>query len=88
MESMQFEITNSEGKKIICETIATYHDDNTNKDFIVYTDGSLNKEKKLNLYYSLYKMHDNGIELIEITNKEDKKTGLELIKELITGLKS
>ena len=33
-------------------------------------------------------MHDNGIELIEITDKEDKKTGLELIKELITDLKS
>ena len=88
MESMQFEITNSEGKKIICETIATYHDDNTNKDFIVYTDGSLNEEKKLKLYYSLYKMHDNGVELIEITDKEDKKIGLELIKELITDLKS
>ena len=88
MESMQFEITNKDGKKITCETIATYHDDDSNKDFIVYTDGSLNKENKLNIYYSLYKMHDNGIELIEVTNKEDKKIGLELIKELITDLKA
>jgi hypothetical protein len=84
MESMQFEITNSEGKMIICETIATYHDEDSNKDFIVYTDGTLNEEKKLKLFYSLYKIKDNTIQLIKTMNKEDKKLGLELIKELIT----
>ena len=45
MESMQFEITNNDGKKIICEVIATYHDGNSNKDFIVYTDKSFDDNK-------------------------------------------
>lgn len=44
MESMQFEITNSKGKKIVCEVIATYHDNYSNKDFIVYTDNTFNKD--------------------------------------------
>lgn len=87
MESMQFEVTNSDGKKIICEVIATYHDDNSNKDFIVYTDKTFNKNKKLNLYYSLYEEHNNGIKLIDITSSEDKKIGLEIIKEIINDIK-
>ena len=86
MKSMKFEITNNNGKKIICEVIATYHDDETNKDFIVYTDGSYNVNNKLNLFYSLYKEKDNAIELIDIISIEDKKIGLELIKELLNDM--
>lgn len=85
MESMQFEITNNEGKKIICEVIATYHDDNSNKDFIFYTDKTFNNNK-LNLYYSLYEKQSNKIKLIDITDAEDKKIGLEIIKELINDI--
>ena len=86
MKSMKFEITNNNGKKIICEVIATYHYDETNKDFIVYTDGSYNVNNKLNLFYSLYKEKDNAIELIDIISIEDKKIGLELIKELLNDM--
>lgn len=88
MERMQFEITNTIGIKTICEVIATYHDDNSNKDFIVYTDKTFDENKKLNLYYSLYENQDSNIKLIDITDSEDKKVGLELIKELINDLKS
>ena len=88
MESMQFEITNNNGKKIVCEVIVTYHDDNSNKDFIVYTDKSFDDNKKLNLYYSLYEKQNNSIKLIDIKNAEDKKIGLEIIKELVNDIKS
>ncbi len=87
MESMQFEVTNKSGDKIICEVIATYHDDNRNKDFIVYTDRTINKDKKLNIYYSLYEKIENNIKLIDITDIEDKKIGMELIKEIIKDIK-
>ncbi len=87
MESMQFEVANKSGNKIICEVIATYHDDNRNKDFIVYTDRTFNKDKKLNIYYSLYEKIENNIKLIDITDIEDKKIGMELIKEIIKDIK-
>ena len=86
MESMQFEVTKKDGKKVVCDVIATYHDDDTNKDFIVYTDRTLNEERKLNLYYSLYENHGNNIKLIDIVDIEDKKIGLELIKELVNDI--
>ena len=41
MRSMQFAVEDKNGRKIICEVIATYHDDETNKDYIVYTDKTL-----------------------------------------------
>ncbi len=86
MESMQFEVTKKDGKKVVCDVIATYHDDDTNKDFIVYTDRTLNEERKLNLYYSLYENQGNNIKLIDIVDIEDKKIGLELIKELVNDI--
>ena len=70
------------GKEIIYEVIAIYHDDDSNKDFVVYTDKTFNKDKKLNIYYSLYCVKDNEIELLETNDIEDKKIGLKLIKEI------
>ncbi len=75
------------GKDIECDAIATYHDDNTNKDFIVYTDKTLNEEGKLRIYYSYYKMNNNIIELSPVEDLEGKKIGLELIKEVISDMK-
>ena len=86
MEKMQFTIINKEGKQIVCEVIATYHDDETNKDYIVYTDGSVNEEKQLSLYYSLYKKEEDSIKLIDIETMEDKKIGLQIIEELIKDI--
>lgn len=83
---MQFEIIDKKGNKIICEVIATYHDDDTNKDFIVYTDKTLDENKKLKVYYSLYKKIDNSIKLIDITSNDDKKIGLQLVKEIIDSI--
>lgn len=88
MECMQFEIIDKFGNKTMCDVVATYHDDDTNKDFIIYTDRSLDKNKNLRLYYSLYKQKDGNIKLIDITDVGDKMVGLELIKELLSDLNS
>ena len=76
----------NEGKNIICYIIATYHDDDNNKDFIVYTDRTYTEDKKLKLYYSLYENANNGIKLINVESQEDKRIGLQLIQEIIRDL--
>ena len=87
MNELKFETQDKNGNKIICDVIATYHDDSTNKDFIVYTDRTLDENNKLKLYYSLYKKEGNNIKLIDITDINDKKIGLELIKQLINDIR-
>ena len=81
MEDLSFKIEKDD-KTIVCNVIATYHDDNTHKDYMVYTDSTTDQDGKLNLYYSLYEEKDNSIKLIDTTDVEDKRIGLELIKEL------
>ena len=73
MESMQFEMIKKNGTKVICDVIATYYDEERNKNFIVYTDKTFDKAGKLNLYYGLYEKVNNSIKLIDITDVEDKK---------------
>lgn len=81
MEQLSLKVIEND-KEIIYEVIATYHDDELNKDFVIYTDKTLNKDKKLNIYYSLYCVNNSKIELLETNNIEDKRIGLKLVKEI------
>ena len=87
MERMQFIKTDKKGNKVVCETIATYHDEDDNKDYIVYTDNTFDENNKLKVYYSLYEMLDKNIKLIEIKTNEERKIGLELVKSILEDLK-
>lgn len=73
-------------KDKILEVIATYHDKELNKDFILYTDKTYNKDGRLNIFYSLYENVDNNIKLIDIKTNEERKIGLMLVKEVINSL--
>lgn len=70
------------------EVIATYHDDNTNKDYVIYTNNKLDENKNITLDYSLYEnIDDKSIKLIPIVNNEDKQIALNIIKSLIEDMK-
>lgn len=75
------------GNEIFLEGIATYHDDESNKDFIVYTDKKFDNDGKLRIFFSLYKIVNGEIELVEVKTNEERKIGLEIIKEIIDDLK-
>ena len=70
------------GKEKTYEVMLTYHHDDNGKDYVVYTDKSFNEEGKLNIFYSLYRVDHDRIKLLETSDLEDKKIGLELIKEI------
>ncbi len=86
MEKLEFTTKDKFGNEIVCEVIATYHDDDTNKDYIVYTDKTLDENKKLKVYYGLYEKVDNGIKLKEAKTPEEKSIGLQIIKEILNDL--
>lgn len=71
-----------DGNIITYEVMLTYHDDETNKDYVVYTDKSYNELGKLNLFYSRYIVENDKIRLLDTTDIPDQKIGLELIKEM------
>ena len=86
MERMEFTTKDKFGNEIVCEVIATYHDDDTNKDYIVYTDKTLDENKKLKVYYGLYEKVGNGIKLKEAKTPEEKSIGLQIIKEILNDI--
>lgn len=86
MEALQFEVVDKKGEKIICDVIATYHDDEVDKDFLVYTDHTVDENQKINIFYSLYERVDNNIKLIDTTDVVYQKIGLELVKEIISDV--
>ena len=88
MNRIQFKVKNKDNVEELCEVIATYHDDETSKDFIVYTNGKYTEDNKLKLYYSLYETIGDSIKLINVESLEDKKIGLQLIQEIIKDMKN
>lgn len=38
----------------VYDVILTFHNDNTNKDYIVYTNNEIDDERKLKIYASIY----------------------------------
>ncbi len=86
MERMEFTTKDKFGNEIVCEVIATYHDDDTNKDYIVYTDKTLDENKKLKVFYGLYEKVGKGIKLKEAKTPEEKSIGLQIIKEILNDL--
>ena len=87
MEKLEFEVINNLGKKTKCEIIATYHDNETNKDYMVYTDKTLTEDNKLKIYHTVYEQVGNSIKLIDSDDPKDKKIGLELINEILKNIR-
>ncbi len=84
MQDLSFIAINKDGKEVKYQTIATYEDEETKKNYIVYSDNTYDDSGKLKIYYSLYKIVNEKMQLEEITTTEDKKIALELVKELIS----
>ena len=63
--------------------IATYHDESSGKDFVIYTDMTYNRNNRLNAYYGYYEDKDGKILVTDINDKEDEAIILEILKQII-----
>ena len=83
-ETMTFKVINDEGKEIECEVLFTFESDETKKNYIVYTDNTLDEEGNTKVYASIYNPDQDETKLLPIeTDKEWKiiETILELQNE-------
>lgn len=69
-------------KIIDCDIISVFKDENTNIDYVIYTDNIEDKKCEKNIYASRYIMHDNNMELLEIEKEEE----WDLIEEKIRSI--
>lgn len=72
-ELMTFKVVNDEGKEVECEVLFTFESDETKKNYIVYTDNSVDAEGNTRVYASIYNPSDDETKLLPIeTDKEWK----------------
>ena len=83
-EKQNFVIVDEKGNKINCEPLFTFESEETKKQYVVYTDNSLDDNGNVRVFASIYKITDKGKELLPIkTEKEWKviETIIESIQE-------
>ena len=73
---------------ITYEVVATVHDDNTNKDYVVYMDKNVDKNKELKLSCVLYYEENGEFIPVRITEEEDKETAKEIVMDVMKDLKN
>ena len=72
-ETMTFKVINDEGKEIECEVLFTFESDETKKNYIVYTDNTIDEEWNNKVYASIYNPDQDETKLLPIeTDKEWK----------------
>lgn len=68
-----FTIIDNKGKKRKCEVLFTFESDETKKNYIVYTDNTLDSEGNVRVYASIYNQKEKGVELEPINSEREWK---------------
>lgn len=91
MEKNTFSMIDENGKEITYDVLFTFESEETNKNYIVYTDNSKDEAGNIEVYASIYDPNDpqSKLEAIE-TEKEWKviETILETLQEEVKNAKN
>ena len=70
-ESMTFKVKNEEGVEIDCEVLFTFESDETGKNYIVYTDNTVDDEGCVKVFASIYDPDEDETKLLPIETEEE-----------------
>ena len=79
-----FKVIDNEGKEIEFEVLFTFESDETNKNYMVYTDNSQDENGNVRVYASVFKPDAEPLELLPVETEREWKiieTILESIEE-------
>ena len=77
-----FTIIGDDGKEITCEVLFTYEDEKTKKNYIAYTDNTLDDEGNTKVYASIFNPEEENPVLQPIETDEEWK----LIEGILASL--
>ena len=81
-ETMTFKVMNDEGKEIECEVLFTFESDETHKNYIVYTDNTIDEEGNTKVYASIYNPDQDETKLLPIETEKEWKIIETILDEL------
>jgi uncharacterized protein YrzB (UPF0473 family) len=71
MEKNSFIVLDENGREIVCDVLFTFESDETKKNYIVYTDNTLDEEGNTKVYASIYDPNDENSKLEEIKTEKE-----------------
>jgi uncharacterized protein YrzB (UPF0473 family) len=80
----EFEIYNEDGEKIKCNALFTFESDETNKNYIVYTDNTFDEEGNKKVYASTYNPKEENPILGPIESEKEWKIIEDILNRLQT----
>ena len=81
-ETMTFKVINDEGKEVECEVLFTFESEETKKNYIVYTDNTLDEEGNTKVYTSIYNPDEDETKLLPIETDKEWKIIETILEEL------
>ncbi len=81
-EKMTFKVLNDEGKEVECEVLFTFESDETKKNYIVYTDNTLDEDGNTKVYASIYNPDEDETKLLPIETEKEWKIIETILDEL------
>lgn len=71
LEEQKFTVVNNEGQEIECEALFRFESDETHKNYIVYTDNSVDEDGNTRVYASIYTPGEEKTKLEPIETEEE-----------------
>ena len=81
-EKLTFTITNDEGKEVECEVLFTFESDETKKNYMVYTDNTVDATGNTRVYASIYNPEEENKKLYPIETDKEWKIIQKILDEL------
>lgn len=79
---MKFTVVNDDGQEVTCEVLFTFESEETQKNYIVYTDGTLDEEGNTRVYASVYNPDEDGTTLLPVETDAEWATIEAILEEL------
>lgn len=81
-EIMTFKVLDENNKEIECEVLFTFESDETKKNYIVYTDNTVDDEGNTKVYASIYNPNEQETKLLPIESEKEWKIIETILEEL------
>ena len=81
-ERMTFKVFDDNGKEVECEVLFTFESDETKKNYIVYTDNTIDEEGNTKVYASIYNPDQDETKLLPIETDKEWKIIETILEEL------
>lgn len=86
-ERMTFKVKDNEGKDIECEVLFTFESEETNKNYMVYTDNTTDESGNIKVYASIYQPDQEPTVLEPIETEKEWKIIETILDEIQTQVR-